>query len=207
MHKYFITSTGTEIGKTHYMCNFIKQIISAKKTVKAIKPIITGLDFNNIALSDSALILKSLQQDISKENILNISPFYFNLAESPDTAAIKEKKQYLNYHQILNFCQEFLAKNNKDYGLIEGIGGIMVPINQNKNILNLIKDLNIEIILVIGNYLGSRSHSLNVIEICKIHKIKIHKIILNNFPNNLDNAQNIKNSIQNFYPGKIDIIS
>ncbi|MFZ8865255.1 MAG: dethiobiotin synthase [Rickettsiales bacterium] len=207
MYKYFITSTGTEIGKTHYLCKLITELTSQKQSVKAIKPIITGLDFKQISSSDSALILKALNQEINKENILNISPFYFKSADSPDSAANSENKPYLNYQKILTFCNSFLENNNKDFALIEGIGGIMVPINHNKTILNLIKDLNIEIIVVIGNYLGARSHALNLIEICKLHKIKIHKIILNNYPNNLDNALNIKKSINNFSKNTIEIIT
>ncbi|MBT5828390.1 MAG: dethiobiotin synthase [Alphaproteobacteria bacterium] len=207
MQKYFITSTGTEIGKTYFICSLIKKLIAEKNTVKAIKPIITGLDFSELTNSDSAQILNSLGQKITKENILNISPFYYNVADSPDSAALIQAKNYLNYNKILDFCSSFLNNHNKDYALIEGIGGIMVPINQHKTILNLIKDLNIEIILVIGNYLGSRSHSLNVIELCQLHNIKIHKIMLNNFPNDLTNAQNIQKSLTNFYANQIDIFN
>ncbi|MBT4878946.1 MAG: dethiobiotin synthase [Alphaproteobacteria bacterium] len=207
MQKYFITSTGTEIGKTYFICSLIKKLIAEKNTVKAIKPIITGLDFSELTNSDSAQILNSLGQKITKENILNISPFYYNVADSPDSAALIQAKNYLNYNKILDFCSSFLNNHNKDYALIEGIGGIMVPINQHKTILNLIKDLNIEIILVIGNYLGSRSHSLNVIELCQLHNIKIHKIMLNNFPNDLTNAQNIQKSLTNFCANQIDIFN
>ncbi len=207
MQKYFITSTGTEIGKTYFICSLIKKLIAEKNTVKAIKPIITGLDFSELTNSDSAQILNSLGQKITKENILNISPFYYNVADSPDSAALIQAKNYLNYNRILDFCSSFLNNHNKDYALIEGIGGIMVPINQHKTILNLIKDLNIEIILVIGNYLGSRSHSLNVIELCQLHNIKIHKIMLNNFPNDLTNAQNIQKSLTNFCANQIDIFN
>ena len=67
MHKYFITSTGTEIGKTHYICSLIKKLIAEKNTVKAIKPIITGLNFSDLKNSDSAQILNSLGQKITKE--------------------------------------------------------------------------------------------------------------------------------------------
>ena len=207
MQKYFITSTGTEIGKTYFICSLIKKLIAEKNTVKAIKPIITGLDFSELTNSDSAQILNSLGQKITKEKILNISPFYYNVADSPDSAALIQAKNYLNYNKILDFCSSFLNNHNKDYALIEGIGGIMVPINQHKTILNLIKDLNIEIILVIGNYLGSRSHSLNVIELCQLHNIKIHKIMLNNFPNDLTNAQNIQKSLTNFCANQIDIFN
>jgi dethiobiotin synthetase len=183
MKKLLITSTGTDIGKTHYICNLIKNLKKQGKTVKALKPIISGLDFNDLKNNDSAQILKALGEKITKENILKISPFNFKTPASPDIAAQQENKPQLNYEELTTFCQNFLNDNSHDYALIEGVGGIMVPINQQKTTLNLIKDLNIENILITGNYLGTISHTLTALETLKSHKIKIKEIIFNNYPN------------------------
>ena len=185
MKKYFITSTGTDIGKTHFITSFIKEIIAYKKTVKAIKPILTGLDYDNIAESesDSANILKVLGKSVNLENIQEISPFTFKTPSSPDIAAKIEKKAEIDYKKLSDYCFNFLETGEEDYALIEGIGGIMVPINRHKTILDLIKELDIEIILICGNYLGTISHSLNVLEICQMNNLKVKMVFLNNYPN------------------------
>ena len=67
---------------------------------------------------------------------------------------------------------------NDSYLLIEGVGGTMVPINDQYTILDLIKFLNIPIILVIGSYLGSISHTLNVLENIKNNDIKLDSIVI-----------------------------
>lgn len=198
MQKYFITATDTDIGKTYYICSLIRKILKNKQTVKAIKPIISGLDFDNLPESDSGKILNALQQEINKENILNISPFYYKTATSPDSAAFLEKKQEINYNKLLKFCNDFLNNNSNDFALIEGVGGLMVPINSKKLIIDLIKDLNIEVILVTRNYLGTRNHSLSAIEILKTKKVKIKEIILNNFGNKQEDKELIIKSLKQF---------
>ena len=74
----------------------------------------------------------------------------------------------------------------------------MVPINSKKLIIDLIKDLNIEVILVTRNYLGTRNHSLSAIEILKTKKVKIKEIILNNFGNKQEDKELIIKSLKQF---------
>jgi dethiobiotin synthetase len=206
MKKYFITATGTDIGKTYYLCKLIKEILAKNQKVKAIKPIISGLDINNIHNSDSGKIISALKKEVTIENILNISPFFYQIATSPDSAALIENKQEINYAKLLEFCSNFLKNNSHDYALIEGVGGIMVPINSHKLILDLIKDLKIEVILITKNYLGTRNHTLNSLEILKLHNIRVNKIILNNFGNDQEDRNLIIKSLKNFTNIEIESI-
>ena len=48
----------------------------------------------------------------------------------------------------MKYCQDFLDNDDSDFAFIEGIGGVMVPLNDSKSLLDLIKDLDIEIILL-----------------------------------------------------------
>jgi len=207
MKKYFITSTGTEIGKTYYVCKLIAELKQQGKSIKALKPVITGLDFNDLNDCDSAKILETLDKPVTKDNILDISPFYYNIPASPDSAAILEGKEFLDYQKIKNHCQEFLNKEDSDYALIEGIGGVMVPLNQDKTILDLMEDLEIEVILIVGNYLGTRSHSLSAIESCRSRNIKINKIVINDYNSDGESADAVKASLANFCSEKIEMIS
>tara|TARA_B110000438_G_C15294181_1_gene428206 strand:- start:141 stop:545 length:405 start_codon:yes stop_codon:yes gene_type:complete len=63
--------------------------------------------------------------------------------------------------------------------IIEGAGGLMVPINENELVLDLIKYLDIEVIIISKNYLGSINHSLLTIEVLQKNNIKIKGLIFN----------------------------
>jgi len=147
-----------------------------------------------------------LGEEINRENILKISPFYYDTPASPDSAAILENKPFLDYKNILTHCQNFLEKEDKDYAIIEGIGGIMVPLNEEKTVLDLIKDLDIETILIVGNYLGSRSHSLTALETCKNHAITVQKLVINDFNSDGEDAEMVAKSLRNFFKGKLEIL-
>jgi len=66
--------------------------------------------------------------------------------------------------------------------LIEGAGGIMTPINEDKNFLDLAKVLKIPIILITGNYLGSISHTLTALKAIDYCDIEVSGVILNKSP-------------------------
>ena len=204
MKKYFITATGTDIGKTFLCCEIIKYLKQQKYNVKAIKPVMTGFDINNydeFADIDNVKILKSLNGIINRQNLINISPFSFIYPASPDIAARYESKAYVDYDLLLEYCRDFLNKEDNDYAFIEGIGGIMVPLNKDKLLLDLIKDLDIEIILISGNYLGTLNHSLASLALLKGCKIK--SVIMNDISNDIVRlSQNIE-SLSNFFSGPI----
>ena len=145
MSNYFISGIGTEIGKTFVLTELIKEIYKKQKTVNAIKPIITGININNFYNSDSYKILEQLgNSNITFSNINQISPFLFKSPLSPDQAAENEST-YINYDDLLKFSQNFLNRNShNDFNFIEGAGGVFVPINKNKLIYDLIKDLKIK---------------------------------------------------------------
>ncbi|MBL6785795.1 MAG: dethiobiotin synthase [Rickettsiales bacterium] len=195
MTDYFISATGTEIGKTFLLENLISNLIKSEKKVNAIKPIISGINENNFYESDSYKIAKALSDEVITYNSLkNISPFQFEHPLSPDQAAKLINKK-ISYLELLNFTQDFLENNKKnDFNFIEGVGGVYVPINQQKLVLNLIEDLNIKLILVSNNYLGCLSHTLSIIK--NLPAIDI-KLFFNNYPYNDNLIENI-NSLQNF---------
>ena len=78
MSNYFISATGTEIGKTFLLTELIKNLRSLNKNVNALKPIITGLNKTNFTESDSAQILTALGKkvnfDKSRVYITNLFP-------------------------------------------------------------------------------------------------------------------------------------
>lgn len=193
---FFITSTGTNIGKTVVTCSLIKQLQQLKKEVTAIKPVISGWDAKDI-MNDTLQILSCLNQPHTQENILKTSPWRFNAPLAPSMAARQENKE-IDYIKLVDFCRD---SSSHEYLLCEGAGGVAVPLTQNKTTLNLMCDLNFPVILVVGSYLGSISHTLTAVKTLELFGITINSIIVNESDNSLfleDVISELKNFIQ--YP-------
>ena len=120
---FFITSSGTDIGKTLITTSLCYQLSAGGREVHAIKPIISG--FNIEENNDVFEILNSLNLGITEENINKVSRYRFLAAISPDMAA-KRERQEINFKELREYCLSF---SSSEYLLIEGVGGVMVPIN------------------------------------------------------------------------------
>ena len=179
----FITSTGTNIGKTYCTVEILKKMLQKKVLFNAYKPILSGFDFNKIKKSDSYKILKVNNKMPKIEDIKQISPWLFEKPLAPSIAAIKENKS-LKYNEVLKWCLK--KSNNNLINIYEGAGGLLVPIERTKTLLNLMKDLNCKVVLIVGNYLGSISHTLSAVHNLQHANLKIINIIINENINNND---------------------
>ena len=157
----FITSTGTNIGKTYCTVEILKEMLYRKVLFNAYKPILSGFNISNIKDSDSYKILKTNNKEPKIEDIKEISPWLFEKPIAPSIAAKKENKS-LKYNDVLEWCLK--KSDNKIINIFEGAGGLLVPIEKTKTILDLMKDLNSKVVLVVGNYLGSVSHTISAIQ-------------------------------------------
>ena len=179
----FITSTGTNIGKTYCTVEILKEMLHRKVLFKAYKPILSGFDVYNIKDSDSYKILKIKNKEPEIEDIKEISPWLFEKPIAPSIAAKKENKS-LKYNDVLEWCLK--KSDNNIINIFEGAGGLLVPIEKIKTLLDLMKDLNSKVVLVIGNYLGSVSHTLSAIQNLQHANLQIINIIINKNINNDD---------------------
>ena len=173
----FIASTGTNIGKTYLSTLIIKKAKILNFKVNAIKPIISGFNIENFDTTDTGIISAALGKDQS--SIEEVSPWRFEAPLSPDQAAYKENKEIV-FKELIDFCLKTLnpIKNINDIVLIEGVGGTMVPINNKYTTLDLMKALDIPVILIIGSYLGSISHTLNAYEVLVQNNINVNSIVV-----------------------------
>jgi dethiobiotin synthetase len=196
--QFFITSTGTDIGKTFVLTSICQKLIADGKKVAAIKPIISGFKDND-PNSDSAQILQVLGLDLTTQNFNNISPYRFSAPLSPNIAAALENKN-INFEELTKFCQKHIyqARENNDYLLIEGAGGVMTPIADDKVFADLILELKIPAILVVGNYLGTISHTLTAVKAMQAYDIEIAEIILNCRDDDTVDAADTLKMLRNF---------
>lgn len=186
--KYLVLGIGTDIGKTFFVENFCLKNSKAK----AIKPVISGFQDDDLN-SDAAKILRAMNLEINQKNLDEISPWRFEEPISPHLAGI------VDYKKLLQFCQKKITEKKADeILLIEGAGGVMSPITNEKTFLDLARDLKIPVLLVAANYLGAISHTLTAIEVLKKNEVLIEKIIFNEIFPSKKNSQDIAKAIYDF---------
>ena len=143
--KIFITATNTNIGKTYTTKLLLQEYARDGFKVGVIKPIETGV-INNEYLDANELfnLVKKLNSEFQKLTITDIVPISFKLPAAP---AIASDFKHIDVKKIKNA----ILKLEKicDILLIEGAGGLYVPINQDYMMLDLIKELNIDKTLLI----------------------------------------------------------
>jgi dethiobiotin synthetase len=113
------------------------------------KPLVTG--FDGMAGSDTEFLCRAM----GIRPTLDISPFRFKAPLSPDMAAARDGKR-IDLAALVATCA--------DGELIEGIGGVMTPLNARETVLDWIAALRCPTLLVAGSYLGTLSHTLTAVE-------------------------------------------
>lgn len=176
MSAVFITGTGTGVGKTFVTAGLIRQLRERKQPVNALKPLVSGFDPKTPLGSDPAILLEALGRKIEPEELETISPWRFRAPLSPDMAARAEGRA-IGFRDIIDFCSAAIAANSGTL-LIEGIGGIMVPLNQRHTVLDLMVALRLPAILVAGSYLGTLSHTLCAQDVISRHALELRAIVV-----------------------------
>ncbi|MCE9648262.1 MAG: dethiobiotin synthase [Parvibaculum sp.] len=176
MTAIFVTSSGTDIGKTYVSALLIRQLRARGLPVRAIKPIVSGLDEATFAASDPAALLDALGEPVEYENAEDISRWRFSAALSPDMAAAREGAS-VDFDELVNHCKARMALH--DPLLIEGVGGLMVPLDTQHTVLDWMLALeNIAPLLVVGSYLGTISHTLTTLDVMNRHKLTPRAIVV-----------------------------
>lgn len=180
MKRYFITASGTEIGKTFVTSLLIRQLRAKGKSAAALKPLITGYTDETAPESDTRHLLDALGLPMNAQNIAAISPWRFEAPLSPNMAAQREGRQ-IDLKEVVNYCNA--ARNGgEDYLLIEGVGGVMVPLDDIYTVRDWIMILQMPALLVTGSYLGSISHTLTALEALQSRGIKVAGIVVSESP-------------------------
>ena len=143
--------------------------------MQAIKPVITGWQCDAPEVSDTGKIIKSLGFDVTNTHIERVSPWRFCDPSAPNVAARIEGKTVV-YEEVFAFCNKNRIAVPNSILLIEGAGGVMSPITEDKTCIDLIRDLNMNVILVVGSYLGAISHILTALEVLRGAR-KIHIVL------------------------------
>lgn len=180
MTAIFITATGTDVGKTFVCVSLIRHLRQMGRIVDAIKPVVSGFDPDRPEASDPGILLRALDLPLTPQEIERTSPWRFRAAMSPDLAAQREGRR-IDVDAVISFCQDAIARR-QDILLIEGIGGIMVPLDEQRTVLDVMMALQLPLILVAGSYLGTISHTLTALDALFRRDMKLLAIIVSETP-------------------------
>ncbi|MEQ8229548.1 MAG: dethiobiotin synthase [Rhodospirillales bacterium] len=159
----------------------IRRLIAEGRPARAIKPVISGWDGDDadaIAQSDTGQLLAAQGIDATDEAIDACSPYRFKAPLSPDMAAAREGLG-IDFDRLVGFCRQELENTGDDETLfIEGVGGVMVPLTDHHTVLDWIAALDIPVVLVVGSYLGTISHTLTAVMAMRTKHIALRTIVI-----------------------------
>lgn len=160
----FITGTGTGIGKT-----VVSAIIAEALQADYWKPVQAGYDEG----TDSEWMTSVLSNGRSK---VYPEVYRLKLPASPHLAA-KDEGRTISSEKIFSAYAQHLVPGRRL--IIEGAGGLLVPLNEHELVIDLIRKLNAKVILVSRNYLGSINHSLLTANLCRQKGIRVMGWVFN----------------------------
>ncbi len=169
----FITGTDTGVGKTLVTAALALHLKNRRLTVGVMKPIETGVSARREAQSDAGRLQTIIE---SEEPLGAIRPYSFELPVAP-LAAAQHEGQTINPETIKKVYR--LLSSRYDCMVVEGVGGIRVPITPKNSVTDLIKSLRLPVIVVGRSGLGGINHALLTIETLRRLKIPIIALVLN----------------------------
>ena len=174
----FIIGIDTEIGKTTIAAGLSNLLFRKGIEIGVMKPFATGIkryskDFKSL----DTKMLKDASGNKDNDNIIN--PFFYSIPTAPYLAKkILKINENIDIEEIINKYKEI--ENRHDFTIVEGIGGLMVPLSKDFSVADLASIINIPIILITSNRIGSINHIIMTSRLAILYKLKIKGIIINN---------------------------
>lgn len=176
----FITATDTGVGKTIVTAALGLALQKQGFNVGVMKPF-------QCSGNDAQFLVKTLGL---KDDMKLVNPYYADEPLAP-SVAFKRKKEEINLKRVFAAYQEL--KKRHDILLVEGAGGLLVPIKGDYLVVDLIKDLNIPAIIVARAGLGTINHALLTEKYARDANIDVLGVVINGYKgNNLAEKTNPK---------------
>lgn len=203
MTAIFITATGTDIGKTFLTTGLIRHYRGGGRPVEAIKPVVSGFAGETLQESDPAALLAALGRPVTLAEIERISPWRFKAPLSPDMATRREGRA-VPFGDVVEFTQRAIAARRGAL-LIEGIGGVMVPLDDRHTVLDWMSLLRIPVVLAAGSYVGTLSHTLTALEVMARRNLDIAAVVVSESEGSAASLADTIATLHKFV-GAIDIV-
>jgi dethiobiotin synthetase len=172
---FFITGTDTGVGKTVTTACLLALYRKHRLNVGVMKPVETGVDpeCSSSANSDAKFLMEIAQ---CADPLSEVCPVQLKTAASPFQAADIENHP-IDIGRIINSFRQLADKY--DHLLVEGVGGLLVPLKSNYLICDLIRDLGLPLLVVGRNALGTINHTLLTLRAAEQAGISVKGVILN----------------------------
>lgn len=164
----FITGTDTGVGKTVFTALLLHHLRKTGEHALALKPFCSGG-------RDDVKLLHALQDGDLSENEIN--PYFFSEPIAPYVAAQRQRRKIL-LPDVVNYINEMAAKCG--VLLVEGAGGLMVPLGEDFFVRDAIGALDCEVFVISKNRLGTINHTLLTVEALRDFGVRKIKIVLMN---------------------------
>ncbi len=187
MSHYFIAGIDTEVGKTAATGLlgrwFRRHFETSAVRVGTMKIVETGVTETDIS-ADIQTHRKLMDMNLQAEDIDGTTcPYRFRLPASPHLSAALENREIVP--EIIIHAFEKLQKQF-DTLLVEGVGGLLVPLSPTLLALDLVRQMNVPVILVTSGRLGSINHTLLSLEALATRRIPLAGLVYNHFCNTED---------------------
>ena len=170
--KFFVTAVNTEVGKTFVTASLLRAFLQSGRTAIALKPVQTGCE-----ISGGKLVAPDVSEYAKVSSASDIAPIYaFKFPASPHYSASLEHRE-IKTDEILKFIDAHSAQC--EITLIEGAGGIFVPLNSRESFLDVMRAVGAPIVLVCKNELGAINSALCSVYVLRSHGLKIAALVLN----------------------------
>jgi len=172
---FFITGTDTGVGKTVTTACLLSLYRKHRLNVGVMKPVETGVDpeCSSSANSDAKFLMEIAQ---CSDPLSEVCPVRLKTAASPYQAA-KMENSAIDMDRIFNSFR--LLADKYDNLLVEGVGGLLVPLQSNYLICDLIRDLGLPLLVVGKNALGTLNHTLLTLRAAQQAGLPVKGVILN----------------------------
>lgn len=176
MKGIFVAGTDTEVGKTMVTGLLARFLSEQGYRVITQKWVQTGSEKFSSDLKVHLKLMKKRKKDM--EGYLSyMSPYVFKTPVSPHLAAELEKTS-ISAEKIKN-SYKFLARKFERV-IVEGTGGCLVPLSRKKLLIDIVKELDLGVVIVSTNKLGAINRTLLTLEALKRRNIKIIGVVFNN---------------------------
>jgi dethiobiotin synthetase len=179
MKGVFITATGTGVGKTWLASALTRACVQTGKRVASIKPIESGVD-------PDPLDALELARACGNESLARAAGLY--RAKEPLAPYAIEKRGGPPVGSLRALAARIRElASDADYTIVEGVGGVLVPIDREHTIADLASLLDLQTVLVARNSLGVLSYTLTAVEALRKRKISVRAIVLNHVERDTEN--------------------
>jgi dethiobiotin synthetase len=173
----FVTGTDTEVGKTVLACAVAATLAAAGQRVRVFKPAVTGLDEQPVGQPPDHELLRVAAGSYQDED--SVSPYRFGPAVSPHLAAERAQIR-IEPLRLLTGCRR--AAKGADVLVVEGVGGLMVPLAHDYLVRDLAAALGFPVLIAARPGLGTISHTMMTLECARAAGLYVRAVVLTPWP-------------------------